>query len=103
MLVDHANAVGKGVFRRGDGHGLAVDVDLTLVGEVDTGEHIHQRRLAAAVFTEQRQDLALVQLQVDGMICHNLTKPLRNILHLDCAFRSQGGHPFFVGGKTSPV
>ena len=72
------------------------------IGEVDAGEHVHQRCFAAAVFAEQRQDLALVQLQVNGIVCRYLTKPLCNILHPNCAFRSQGGHPFFVGGKLSP-
>ena len=102
MLVDHADAVGKGILRRADRHRLPMNVNLPLVGEVDAGEHVHQRRFAAAVFAEQRQDLALVQLQVNGIVCRYLTKPLCNILHPNCAFRSQGGHPFFVGGKLSP-
>ena len=95
--MDHADAVFKRILRRGDGHGLAVDVDLPLVGEIDAGEHVHQRGLAAAVFTEQGQDLALVQLEIDGVVCRHLSEPLCNVLHFDCAFSSQGGHPFCAG------
>ena len=72
-----------------------MNVDLPLVGEIDAGEHVHQRRLAAAVFAEQRQDLALVQLKVDGVVRHHFAEPLRDILHFNCACSSQGGHPFF--------
>ena len=102
VLVDHADTVSKGVFRRADRNRFTVNVDLPLIGEVDAGEHVHQRCFAAAVFAEQRQDLALVQLQVHGVVGRHLSKPLCNILHPNCAFRSQGGHPFFVGGKSSP-
>ena len=63
VLVDHADAEIERVLRRADHDGLAVDGDLALVGEVDAREHIHQRRLAAAVFTQQRQDLAPVDVQ----------------------------------------
>ena len=54
VLVDHTDAKVKGVLGRGNGHGLVVNVDLPLVGEVNTGEHIHQRSFSAAVFTQQR-------------------------------------------------
>ena len=100
--MDHADAVLKSGLRRGNVHGLAVNIELALVGEIDAGEHIHERGLAAAVFAEQRQDLALVQLQIDGVVRRHLSKPLCNILHFHCAFSTQGGHPFFAE-EASPV
>ena len=51
VLVDHADTEVEGILGRCDGHRLVVDVDLSLIGEVDAGEHVHQRGLAAAVFT----------------------------------------------------
>ena len=95
VLVDHTDAVFERILGGGDRDGFAVNVDLPLVGEIDAGEHVHQRRLAAAVFAEQRQDLALVQLKVDGVVRHHFAEPLRDILHFNCACSSQGGHPFF--------
>ena len=95
VLVDHADTEVEGILGRCDGHRLVVDVDLSLIGEVDAGEHVHQRGLAAAVFTQQGQDLALAQLHVDGVVGHHGAKPLGDVLHFDRAFVFQGCHPFF--------
>ena len=96
VLMDHADAQGKGVLGGGDGHRLAIDVDLPLVGEVDAGEHVHQRGLAAAVLAQQGQDLALVQFKVYIFVCDDLAaEPLGDVLHSDRAFLFQGCHPFF--------
>ena len=54
VLVDHADAVFERILGGGDRYRFAMNVDLPLIGEVDTGEHIHQRGLAAAVFAQQR-------------------------------------------------
>ena len=54
VLVDHADAVLERVLGGGDRHRFAMNVNLSLVGEVDAGEHVHQRGFAAAVFAEQR-------------------------------------------------
>ena len=79
-----------------DGHRLVVDVDLPLVGEIDAGEHIHQRGLAAAVLAQQGQDLAFVQFKVYIFVCDDLAaEPLGDVLHSDRAFLFQGCHPFF--------
>ena len=72
-----------------------MDVDLSLVGEIDAGEHVHQSGLAAAVFAQQRQDLTLVQLHIDGVVGHHGAEPLGDVLHFDRAFVFQGCHPFF--------
>ena len=63
MLMDHADAVVKGVLGGADDNFLSVDLDLALIREIDAGEHIHKRRLAAAVFAEQREDLSAVNIQ----------------------------------------
>ena len=95
VLMDHTDAEGEGILGRRDGHRLVVDVDLPLVGEVDAGEHIHQGRLAAAIFAQQGQDLTLVQLHVDRVVGDNFSEPLGDVLHFDRAFVFQGCHPFF--------
>ena len=99
VLVDHADSQGEGVLGGGDGHRLAVDVDLSLVGEIDAGEHIHQGGLAAAVFTQQGQDLTLIQLQRNVLVGRYLAEALGDILHFNCAYVCQGSHPFFPGGR----
>ena len=96
VLVDHADTQIEGILGRCDGHRLVVDVDLPLVGEIDAGEHIHQRGLAAAVLAQQGQDLAFVQFKVYIFVCDDLAaEPLGDVLHSDRAFLFQGCHPFF--------
>ena len=95
VLMDHTDTQVKGILGGGDGNRLVMDVDLSLVGEVDAGEHIHQCRLAAAVFAQQRQDLTLAQLHVDATVGHNRTKTLGDVLHFNGVLYSfQGCHPF---------
>ena len=83
--MDHADAVPKGILGRGDGHGLPVNVDLPFVRKINAGEHVHQCGFAAAVFPQQRQDLALMQLQVHGIVGHDLSEALGNVLHFNRA------------------
>ena len=71
VLVDHADAQGPGVHGGRDGHRLAVHEDLAGVRVVDAREHVHQCGLAAAVLAQQRQHLAVVDLQVDGVVGHH--------------------------------
>ena len=84
MLVDHADAEVEGVLRRADHHVPAVDGDRALVGEVNAGEHIHQRGLAAAVLAEQRQDLAAIDVKPDLVVGHDPAEALGDVAHLDC-------------------
>ena len=53
VLVNHADAARKGVLGGADGDGLAVYKNLALVGEVDAGEHVHQRGFSAAVLPQK--------------------------------------------------
>lgn len=95
VLVDHTDAKVESILGRGDGDGLVVDIDLSLIGEVDAGEHIHQGGLAAAVFAQQRQDLTLVQLKVHIFVCDDLAaEALGDVLHSNCAFFFQGCSSF---------
>ena len=110
MLVDHADAVVKRILRGFDGYRLPVDKDFALVGEVNAAEHIHQRGLATAVFTEQRQDLTLFQCKVNVVIRDDIAETLGNMAQLNGIFagtrsccgvggffdvvRFQGGHSF---------
>ena len=53
VLVDHADA--QIAAHRGERMvtALSLHVDLALIGVVDAGDHVHQGRLAAAVFPQQ--------------------------------------------------
>ena len=75
----------EGVLRRGDGDRLSVYINLPLVGVVDAGEHVHQGSFTAAVLAQQRQDLALVQLQIDGVVGHHRTEALCDVFHFNGA------------------
>ena len=66
VLVDHADAGGDGVAGRGERDRLAVDDDLALGRLEQPVEHVHQRRLAGTVLTEQAVDLARLDGQVDA-------------------------------------
>ena len=59
VLMDHAHPGGNGVARRIEAHALTVDEDFALIRVIETGEDIHQRRLAGAIFAQQRVDFAL--------------------------------------------
>ena len=93
VLMDHADAVIKGVLGRGDGDGLAVHQDLTFVREVDAGQHVHQRGLAAAVFSQQRQDLTTVDVQRNTVVGNDFSEPLCNVPQLDCCNSFHEDHP----------
>ena len=91
VLVDHADAwLSKASFGERMEAEHTVDIDFALVGEVDAGEHIHQRRLSAAVFTEQGKDLAPVDGQVDAVVCDDLAKALGNVSEFNCTIVVQG-------------
>ena len=83
MLVDHADAQIMGVLGGPDGHRPAVRQDLSAVGEIDAGEHIHQGGLAAAVFAQQGEDLSLVQGEGNLVVCHHVAEGLGQLPQLD--------------------
>ena len=87
--MNHADAVGKGILWRPDQNLLAVDEDLPLVREINAGEHIHQGRLAAAVFAQQCQNFPFVDVQPHPVIGQHGAEPFGNVPHL------YGGFLFF--------
>jgi hypothetical protein len=62
--VDDADAQLLRVLGRGRLVRLATEEELALVGLVDAGQQLHQRRLAGAVLADQREHLAGAQVEV---------------------------------------
>ena len=58
MLMNHADAQGIGVLRAANLTRLFIDQKLTAVRIVYTGDHVHQRRFAAAVFAQQGENFS---------------------------------------------
>ena len=83
VLVNHADAVCKCVLRRTDDDRLPVDEDLARIREIDARDHVHQRGLAAAVLTEDGEDLAAVDLQADVVVGDDAAEGLRDPAQLD--------------------
>ena len=101
MLVNHADAAGKGVLGVPDGDLPPIHQNLSLVRIVDAGNHIHEGGLAAAVFSQQGENLAAVQGQADVVVGDDSAEPLGDVPELNgrklgfCVFFSlQAGHPF---------
>ena len=78
VLMDHADAVGHGLFGRGDPCLLPLHQDLSGIGAVDAVNNVHQGALAGAVLAQQGQYLAPVQDQVDGVIGRRAAEELRD-------------------------
>ena len=76
----HSDFVTERIFRGADNDGLSVDIDLALIGIVNTRNHIHKGGLAAAVFAEYRKYLAVKNVKVNILICNYAAKSLGNML-----------------------
>ncbi len=83
VLVDHSYAQRKGVVWRTNCHGPVVYIDLSFVGIIDPRKHVHQRCLSAAVFTQQRQNLAAINVQPYSVVCKNGPKSLGDVSHFN--------------------
>ena len=90
VLVHHPEPARDRVLRRMEGHRLALDEDLPLVGLVQPVEDVHQRRLAGAVLAEQRVHLAAREVEVDVVVREDARKLLHDPAHLQDGGR--GGH-----------
>src|SRR5690606_10834136 len=64
----------------------AIEQDVTLVRLLETGEHAHHRRLAAARSAEQSKELAFVDPEAEVVDCGKITEPFGNIPELDERF-----------------
>ncbi len=83
VLVDHAHACVDRIPGRAEVHDLPGEADLALVGPVEAREDVRQRRLAGAVLTEQRVNLARRRLEVDVVVRDHPREPLDDSLELD--------------------
>ena len=84
VLMNHADAIAEGVPGGTDHRFLPVNENLALVREVDAGEHIHEGGLAAAVFSQQRQNLSPVNIQPHPVVGKDGAKAFGNVPHLYC-------------------
>ena len=91
VLVDHADAQVQRVAGGTDGDRLIVDVDIALIGEINTRDHIHQGGFAAAVLAQQGQNLAAAYPQRNILVGHNGTKGLGNVLQAYSVFGLRHG------------
>ena len=91
VLVYHAYTEVKGVLGRAYYDLAPVDEYLTLVGEIDAGEHVHERGLAAAVLTKQGKYLSLVDVEPHLVVGLDRAEGLGDVAHLHrCNFAVQG-------------
>ena len=83
ILVDDLDPELRRVLRTVDRDGLAVEEDLAGVVAVDPGDALDERRLAGAVVTDERHDLAGAHLEVDvGQRLHRAER-LREVADLE--------------------
>ena len=68
MLVHHADAARQGGLGRSGRQALAERLDAALVGHIMAEQDIHQRGLAGAVFAQQPQNFAALQIEADRII-----------------------------------
>ena len=93
VLVDHADAQGRGVVGVVDPHRLAVLPDFALLRLVQAEQHAHQRGLARAVFPQQGVDLPPPQLERDVVVGDDTGELLGDVQHLNDVFRIHGSPP----------
>ena len=73
-----ASSASRGEWKR---TALAVELDLALVGPIEAGEDVRERRLAGAVLPEQRVHLARGRLEVDAVVRDDAREALRDAEH----------------------
>ena len=78
VLVHHADAGRHRVAGAGEVLDLVVEEDLALVGLVQAVEHVHERRLACTVLTEERVDLSSLDGEVDVVVGDQAAESLRD-------------------------
>jgi len=65
FLMDRGDPCGSRVLRGGKADGCAIDPDRAAIGLVDTGQDLHHRRLAGAVFADKCRDLTGIKPKRD--------------------------------------
>ena len=79
----HADSEFICIVGRIDGNFLSVDENLSLIGIIDAGEHVHQGRLAASVFAEQCKNLTAVDIKRAVIVRDDGTKCFGDVAHGD--------------------
>ncbi len=83
MLVNHADPQGIGVVRVLDFDLNTVLLDDAFFRLVQAEQNAHQRAFPGAVFTQQRVNLALAQLQGDVVVGDDAGEPLGDVQHFN--------------------
>ena len=65
---------------------LAVQIDLARIGVIYPREHLHKRGFPGAVFTQQRVDFPVPELQRNIVVGDNAREPFGDIQHLNGIF-----------------
>ena len=84
------------VLGRADHDLFPVNQDLSLIREINPGDHVHQGRLAAAVLTENRQDFTPVNVQIHMVVRYHRTEALGDSAHLKRKLFLHGFSPWVV-------
>ena len=91
VLVHHADARLDRVARRVELHRQAVQCQRALVGSVEAGQAVGERRLAGAVLAEEGVDLPGCHVEVDGLVGDDAAgEPLRDVARGECRGRTPG-------------
>ena len=97
MLVDHADAEIIGIIRVHDLNRLSVLADLPHFSLIEAKEDAHQSGFSGAVLTQQRVDLATLQLKCDVVVGDDARKHFCDVKHLNCIWcLRQTAHPFLL-------
>ena len=83
MLVHHADAGIDGVAGIVHVDLFPVDQDIAGGGLEQAVELVHQRRLARAVFAEDRVDFAFVDGEVDAVVGHKIAEAFDDVAHFN--------------------
>ena len=79
MLMHHADAKLDRIARRGDGNLFAAEENLSFRRLEDAVEHIHERGLARAVFTDDGADLPFLHRQIDVIVGREVSELFRQV------------------------
>lgn len=80
---------------------LAVELDRTLVGMVDAGNHLDEGRLPRAVVPHQAHDLSRVDLEIDVIHGRKTAEPLGETAQLQHGLRHYSPFPTSLGKNWS--
>jgi hypothetical protein len=83
VLADHADAVSDGRGRGVQFYGLAVDLNLALVGLIQPVQNFHQRGFARAVLAQQSMNFSGAQFQVNGVVGDKRPETFRDAAELN--------------------